>query len=137
MALLAASVAELRAVGTLAASSHVTRTPAAVAARSLLATTDATAHPADPYVAELHRFGRQVIRECDYSHLCSRVCLPQRFHGVQCRGDLLLGDTLVQVLNLDHGRVLQGTGCSRSAKHLTKLLTEGGGVVHAFLQLQH
>uniref|UniRef100_A0ABD2W975 Secreted protein n=1 Tax=Trichogramma kaykai TaxID=54128 RepID=A0ABD2W975_9HYME len=85
MAHLAASIAELRAVGTRAASGHVARTPAVVAARSLLATTDATVHPADPYVAELQRCGCQVVWECDHSHLCSCICLPQRFHGVSFR----------------------------------------------------
>ncbi|CAB0039553.1 unnamed protein product [Trichogramma brassicae] len=38
--------------------------------------------------------------------------------SVQCRGNLLLGGTLVQVFDLDRGRVKQSTGCSRSAKHL-------------------
>ncbi|CAB0043177.1 unnamed protein product, partial [Trichogramma brassicae] len=85
VALLTASVAELRAVGTLAASGHVTRAPAAVAARSLLASTDAAIYPADPHVAELQRCGCQVIRECDYSHLCSCICLPQRLHRVALR----------------------------------------------------
>uniref|UniRef100_A0ABD2W8B1 Uncharacterized protein n=1 Tax=Trichogramma kaykai TaxID=54128 RepID=A0ABD2W8B1_9HYME len=89
------------------------RTPAAVAARSLLATTDATVHPADPYVAEFQRLGSQVIRQRSDSRLCSRIRLPQRLDHLfvevrrtqrsgQFLGNLRPGGTLVEVPYLDH-----------------------------------
>ncbi|CAB0030809.1 unnamed protein product [Trichogramma brassicae] len=127
VALLAASVAELRAVGTLAASGHVTRAPAAVAARSLLASTDAAIHPIRTWpsfsAVAARSSGSATTATCVPAYAFRRDFTGSRLETgtprrVQCRGNLLLGGTLVQVLDLDRGRVKQGTGCSRSAKNL-------------------
>uniref|UniRef100_A0ABD2XLX5 Uncharacterized protein n=1 Tax=Trichogramma kaykai TaxID=54128 RepID=A0ABD2XLX5_9HYME len=148
MALLAASMAELRAVGTPAASGHMTRAPAAVAARGLLATTDSAVDPANPYLAEFQRPGGQVIRQRSDSRLLSRIRPPQRLDYLfvevrrtqrsgQLFGNLRPGSTLVEVPYLDHGCVLYGASNGHIAENPVHLRAEGGGLFHAFSKLQH
>ncbi|CAB0039100.1 unnamed protein product [Trichogramma brassicae] len=148
MACLSAAEAVRRAIRPHTAGRDVAGAPAAVAAQSILATTDAAVYPANPYVAEFQRLGGQVIRQrCD-SRLRSRVRPPQRLDYLfvemwstqrfaKLFGDRLLGGTLVEVPDLDHGCVLYGAGSGLVTENPAHLRAKIGGVVYAFLKLQH